>query len=249
MTIPKPPLFLSLLALALGGCATPGPLHLYSLAPGGTTVHDIAIDRDTARDAPSYLAPGDVLTGFAYDPFTDHFFLRLAPGNHIRVVDRPARKIKLEDVVDNPAAAGAGDMAVDPRSGHMFLVDGRTNVLAEINRYGVFIRRIRLQGGDGPAVAIAYDMGRNQLLVLGEDRRTITVYDRTGKASGKIALERHIAPSIGFDSVRREFYAPLAGAPDSVGVFDERGRCVRTLAIASGDRFIDVGPHSFFRMF
>src|SRR5476649_2756664 len=77
------------------GCATPGALHVYSLASAAhETVHDTG--PEGATDVPSFIAPDEILTGLAYDPFTDHFFLRLAPGNHFRVVDRPARTIKRE---------------------------------------------------------------------------------------------------------------------------------------------------------
>src|SRR5436190_17530024 len=107
-------------ALALGGCATPGPMHVYFTGSGAPEViGDAGGDRQV--DVPSFLEPEDALTGLAYDPFTDHLFLRLAPGNQIRVVDRPARAIKREFTIDGLSAAGGGDLAVRPRDGHIFL--------------------------------------------------------------------------------------------------------------------------------
>ena len=76
-----PPALATLLLLA--GCATPGPLHRYSTsADSPAEIHDAGSDGTTAS-VPSFLAVGEHLVGFAYDPFTDHFFLRLAPGDLI----------------------------------------------------------------------------------------------------------------------------------------------------------------------
>ncbi len=235
------------------GCSTPGPLHLYSVAPGADTVHDIAVDaNDAMQPTPSYLGPGDVLTGFAYDPFTDHFFLRLAPGNHVRVVDRPARKIKREfDISDGPAdtAMGPGDLAVCPKDGHIFWVDASTPDLIETTRLAKYIRRIALARETTPVAAVAFDASTDRLLILEHDGRTIKVFTRDGQAAGGVTLEKKVEPSLAFDSVRHEYYAPLAGTSRDVGVFDAQGRELRTIPITAGDVFIDVGPHSFLRVF
>jgi hypothetical protein len=246
---------LALLVAALGwlaaaGCSTPGPLHLYSTASGASDVHDVALNgADVAREVPSYLEAGDELTGFAYDPFTDHFFLRLAPGNHIRVVDRPARKIKREFNIDGLPPSTSGDMAVCPRDGHLFLVDPTGPTVFEASRLGKLLRRIDLTGRTMPATAIAYDAGRDQLIVLSADGRTIERFDRAGARAASTVLARPIAASIAYDADHQELYAPLRDAPAMVGVFDAEGRCGRTVAIAPGDTLIDVGPHSFLRVF
>lgn len=53
-----------LAALAAGGCATPGPLHVYTVAnPAANAIHDTG--GTPADEIPSFLAR---------DPFTDHFF-------------------------------------------------------------------------------------------------------------------------------------------------------------------------------
>jgi hypothetical protein len=238
-----------LAALLVTGCSTPGPLHLYSIAPGAADVHDIALAADSARDIPSYLEEGDVLTGFAYDPFTDHFFLRLAPGNRIRVVDRPARKIKREFVIENAPTNGGGDLAVSPVDGHLFLIDSAQPTIIETSRLGELIREIALVGQKAPTAAIAFDPAQNELILLDQDAKTIRRATRTGNAVSSIVLDRTIRPSLAFDAVRQELYAPLSESPDAVGVFDQTGHCVRTVAIAAGDQFIDVGPHSFLRVF
>jgi hypothetical protein len=124
-------------ALTLGGCATPGPLHVYSLSPAPPS----AAIRDTAADAPeaeipSFLAADDELVGFAYDPFTDHFFLRLAPGNVIRVVDRPARAVKRTYTVGSLPNTGGGDLAVRPHDGRIFFTDPAGPALILTDRFG-----------------------------------------------------------------------------------------------------------------
>ncbi len=250
MTVARQLVALVSVALALGGCSTPGPLHLYSIAPAAQTVHDVAIDsRDVARDIPSYLAAADQLTGFAYDPYTDHFFLRLAPGNHIRVVDRPARKLKLEFVIQQVPGDGGGDLAVSPRTGHLYLVDPSAPAISVTTRLGEYLDRIALDGRTAPAAAIAFDMAADQLVVLDNDGRTIDRYTLAGDHVGSIALARAVKPSLAYDHDARQVYAPLADEPNQVGVFDTTGHLVRTVAIASGDQFIDVGPHSFLRIF
>jgi hypothetical protein len=233
----------------LVGCSTPGPLHLYSIAPGSADVHDVALATDSARDIPSYLDEGDVLTGFAYDPFTDHFFLRLAPGNRIRVVDRPARKIKREFVIEKAPTNGGGDLAASPVDGHLFLIDSAQPTIIETSRLGELIREITLVGQKAPAAAIAFDPAQNELILLDPDAKTIQRATRTGNAVSSVVLDRTVRPSLAFDPVQHELYAPLAESPGVVGVFDQNGHCVRTVTMTAPDRFIDVGPHSFLRVF
>ncbi len=231
------------------GCSTPGPVHLYSMAPRAAEIHDTTVaTTDVTRDVPSYLEAEDQVTGFAYDPFTDHFFLRLARGNQVRVVDRPARKIKREFEVDGIAPETSGDLAVSPRDGHLFFVDPRAAAVDETTRLGKFVRRIDLQGRTQPAAAIAFDAGQNQLLILNADGVTVERFGLGGNKLGAITLDRRVEPSLAYDSESRTLFAPIGGAA-MVGAFDERGHLSRSRPIDSADRFIDVGPHSFLRVF
>lgn len=235
--------------LIASGCSTPGPLHVYSISKTGAEVQDVApAGNDSTAPVPSYLDVSDEVTGFAYDPFTDHFFLRLNPGNRFRVVDRPARKIKREFTVREVAKAG-GDLAVRPRDGHLFLVNPAAPELIETSRLGDLIRRVRLEGRSAPAHAVAYDSSQNELLVLGEDRRTVDRFRPDGAKLRSIMLERPVQASLGYDSEKGELYAPLPETRGEVGVFDGSGRLRRTITVALGNDWLDVGPHSFFRMF
>ena len=233
-------------ALAGAGCATSGPLHLYSLArdaPG--TIHDTG--EGGVAGGPSFLAQDDVLTGFAYDPYTDHFFLRLAPGNRIRVVDRPARSIKREFNIEGPAAGG-GDLTVRPRDGHLFLVDATAPLVWEFTRLGKPVRRIVLETLAAPPRGIAYDAGEDALLLhLPGAPPQIARFSMQGSRQDVVAVDRELAGPLAFDAVKREFYAPLAPDGRAIGVFDQAGRMRRT-APAAGD-FFDVGVRSFIRVF
>lgn len=233
-------------ALGLAGCATPGPLHVYLAAPHAPSIRDE--DGATTATVPSFLADGDTLTGLAYDPFTDHLFLRLAPGNRIRVVDRPARAIKREFTAEGVPATGGGDLAVRPRDGHLFLSHPTEPAVIELTRFGKFVRTIPLEAASAPADGVAYDAARDRLLVLaGGTPAHVVSYDLTGALLGTIRLAEPVAAGpLGFDSEKREYYLPL---PDrqSVGVFDESGKQSRTLPAPA--MFLDVGPRSFLRVF
>jgi hypothetical protein len=234
-------------ALALGGCATPGPLHVYlSEAPNPAVVVDLGGAQPV--DVPSYLEPEDKLTGMAYDPFTDHLFLRLAPGNKIRVVDRPARAVKREFTIEGLATAdgGGGDLAVRPRDGHIFLLEPGATV-AETTRLGKLVRIFSLVEAKGPLGGIAVDAAANRLAVLHADGRKITFHGLDGQRMGELTLERRVGPSLAIDGEHHELYAPLREGKRGVAVFDFNGKLVRTLPTAGA--FVDVGPRSLVRVF
>ena len=233
-----------LAALALAGCATPGPLHVYSL---GTVDAQRIADRGApgSAEVPSFLESDDALTGFAYDPYTDHFFLRLAPGNRIRVVDRPARKIKRE--FDLEADSTGGDLAVRPLTGHMYLLQtGQTSVL-EVTRLGKTVRTLALQNVNGVPAAVAFDPKQDHLLVLAADRRTVTAHNLQGERVRATTLAHAAGTSLAFDATSRCFYATTDQPEGGIAVFDESGKLIRTEP--SPARFVDVGPRSLVRIF
>ena len=238
---------LACVGFGTAGCATPGPLHVYTIAPGQpAVVHDTS-GTAPAVDVPDFLAPGETLTGFAYDPFTDHFFLRLAPGNRIRVVDRPARAVKREFKVAQLSTAGGGDLAIRPRDGHVFALESSEHAVVEFNRLGEFVRRIPLSGLPGPVAGLGYDSARDRLLVLSGAPARVTTHTLDGKLLSGAPLDREITPAaLAYDSEKKEIYVPLA-AGSAIGIFGEDGKCRRTLPLNA--TFLDVGPRSFLRLF
>jgi hypothetical protein len=237
----------ALALLVLGGCATPGPLHLYSLATA-TADHIADAGAERAQDTPSFLREDDTVIGFAYDPFTDHFFLRLAPGDAIRVVDRPARAIKREFKLAELKTAGLGELAIRPRDGHVFAALPSGATLGEFTRYGEFVRTIAVERLARPIRGVAFDMERYHLLLVAEGAtREVSVHAPDGRFVSVLTLDRAIAPAgLAYDSDKRELYAPLADTRE-IGVFGADGKLARTLPTAVP--FFDVGPRSFIRMF
>lgn len=238
---------LALLAAALTGCATRGPLHVYALAGHGDRP---VIDTGAGgtSEVPSFLKAEERVSGFAYDPFTDHFFLRLTPGDRIRVVDRPARAIKREfEIADAPR--GEGDLAVRPRDGHLFLLGAAPGQVLETTRLGKYLGEFALAGSRGPVVGLALDASQDQLLALAADGRRVSVHDLRGSFLRELQLDRAAGPALAFDADAREFHAPLRDRPGEIGVFDAQGRLQRTLPAPAGPGLIDVGPRSFVRVF
>lgn len=234
-------------ALGAAGCATKGQLHVYAVTAGpARPVLDLG--PDGAREHPSFLAPGDGVSGFAYDPFTDHFFLRLAPGNRVRVVDRPARAVKREFTIEG-APAGAGDLAVRPRDGHLFLLGARPGQILEATRLGRYVGEFTLAGTGGPVIGLAFDAAQDLLLALAADGRRLTVHDRRGSLRREVQLDQAADPALAFDADAREFHAPLRARPGAIGVFAEDGRLLRTAPVPHAAGLIDVGPRSFLRVF
>lgn len=238
-----------LLGCACGGCATSGPQHLYSASRQPARIHDTAFERDASEDTPAWLRPNERVTGFAYDPFTDHFFLRLAPGTAIRVVDRPARKIKREFVAQGARPDGGSDLAVSRVDGHLFLGNPVKPQLVETNRFGEFVRVIALQGRSAPACGVAYDSTRRELHVTDPNGTTIETYDRAGAKLRSVRLSRSVKPFLAWDEKSGQLLAPVANADGVVGAFDAEGRCVRTLPFPAADVFIDAGQRSLVRVF
>ena len=232
------------LALAFAGCATPGPLHVYSLPAVGAE-HIADRGDHGAWQVPSFVGSDEKVTGFAYDPFTDHFFLRLEPGYRIRVVDRPARAIKREFTIEDALPKGGGDLAVRPRDGHLFLLE--PDGVLETTRLGKLVRMFSLAGIAGRPAGLAYDATHDRLLVLAADGARVTRHDMSGARAGELTLEEPAGPSLGFDADRRELFAPLRARPGEVGVFDENGRLLRTAPAAGA--LVDVGQRSLVRVF
>lgn len=235
------------LALALAaGCATPGPLHRYAFTPGQPErVADLG--PAGAGEVPSLVAPGERVAGLAYDPFTDHLFLRLAPGDRIRVVDRPARRLKRE--LELPGAGEGGDLAVRPRNGHLFLLVGPGGGVAEHTRLGRPVRRFALEGLAGEPRGLAFDAARDELVVLAADGRTVSRHDLAGRRRGEFRLSAAAAGPLACDGETGDVHAVLAEGAGEVGVFGPDGARRGTWSAGGPGALIDLGPRSFLRVF
>lgn len=200
---------------------------------------------------PAFVAAGEEVAGLVYDPFTDHLFLRVQPGSYVRVVDRPANRVKRLFAVPGLPPEGH-DFAIRSRDRHFFFSQTTMPALLETNINGDTDRFIPLEGLLEAPHGVAYDQIKDELLIVAlvEDRR-LRRHDLAGKFLGELTLEQAIdGRSIGYDSVERTFFASLADR-SAIGVFDERGRLLRRLPRPDTERgvFIDVGPRSLLRMF
>ena len=237
-------------ALCVAGCATPGPNHTYVSTAGDAPILDLAMGKPTVT-IPSHLAYANELCGMAYDPFTDHLFLRITPGNFVRVLDRPARSIKYDFNVEG-LPAGDGDLAIRSRDRHLFFAHPAEPLLVETTLYGKHVRDIKLEGLYAPPSGVAYDQKLNEFLVLsGGDLSKVTTYSLDGKRLGAVGLDRNVRlTALAFDSVAREFYVPLHDEA-AIGIFSLKGLLLRTIPNPStlGNDRIDVGPRSLIRLF
>lgn len=240
-------------ALGGSGCATAGPNHLYTVSPSDRdTITDHAAPGLETLNVPSFLQTDDTLLGLAYDSYTDHLFLRLAPGNEFRVVDRPDHSIKYNFTAPEVPVTGGGDIAIRSRDRHLFLSHPTEPALIEITLYGKYVRAISLDKFTGPVRGVAYDQKRNRFYLLrGGDLAHIVTYDLDGHRLAGTALDRDVKlATLAYDSDAREFYAQLR-ENNQIGVFNEKGHLIRTIDLSSGnnDAHFDVGPRSFLRLF
>lgn len=241
---------LALAALFIAGCATPGPNRGYYLNSENQfyVVQFDPLDPEAPVSRQlSYLRLLDAPFGFAYDPFTDHFFIRLNPGNRFLVVDRPDRSIKrVFTLTGYDMPRGFGDLAIRSRDRHLFIINPAGPELLETNLNGVFKRTIQL---DRAAEGVAYDQADHRLLTLHGNE--VVVRDLEGLALASVTLARPVNPGgLAFDSAAREFFVTLDGSGE-FGVFAEDGSLLRTLPLSAkgGWMTFDVGPRSLLRLF
>ena len=242
------------LALGLAGCSTPGPAHLYlyAEATGVGTVRDVdPLSGDEIARIPSFVEQGEQVIGLAYDPFTDHLFLRIFPGNFIRVVDRPAKEVKRTFSVPR-LPLGGHDLAIRSRDRHLFFSDPTGPALIETTLYGKFVRHIPLEGLTAPVRGVAHDARADELLVLAESiGDQLRRYSTDGRLVSELRLARLVQGySLAYDSVAQTFFASLADS-SAIAVFDAEGRLLRILARPAAERgvMLDIGPRSLLRLF
>jgi hypothetical protein len=233
------------------GCATRGPNHTYLTTATGSAVHDLGPSPARIADA---MKPGEQALGLAYDFNTDHLFVRIAPAQVIRVIERPSGKILRE--MKLPVALQAtvsADLAIRSSDRHLFAVhpDGRSVV--ELTLYGETIRRIELTGLTGPIRGLAYDQRGDRLLILGStgDRVQVGAVTPDGNVTYYVTLAAAVRPvSLGYDSDAQHCFVPLADGR-SLGEFDAAGNLLATHQTDTADAItaIDAGPRALVRVF
>ncbi|MDB6114745.1 MAG: hypothetical protein JWQ62_1690, partial [Lacunisphaera sp.] len=225
----------------------PGPNHVYAIAEADATVHDLG---PSPKNLASVIAPGERVLGLAYDYNTDHLFLRIAPQQVIRVVERPSGKILRE--MPLPAelrTENSADLAIRSRDRHLFAVHPDGRAIAELTLFGEFVRRLELPNTLGGIDGLAFDQQRGRLLVLAGN--AAHAFDLDGRELAVVALQSPVhAVSLGYDSDAQHFFVPLVDGRE-VGEFDNHGTLVAALPAGANGPItaLDAGPRSFVRVF
>ncbi len=235
----------SAVAFGAGGCATGGANHVYLTTSDSPAVHDLGPGPARVEHA---FAPGERVLGLAYDFNTDHLFLRVAPAQVIRVIERPSGKILRE--MPLPAdlrTAHSADLAIRSRDRHLFAVHPDGISVVELTLQGGFVRRLAFAGLVAPVNGLAYDQREARLLVL--TGGTVRFFSLEGRELDSVTLHESVAPvSLGYDSAARHFFVPLADER-VLGEFDAGGALVATRPAGGPITAIDAGPRAFVRVF
>ncbi|MBC8011282.1 MAG: hypothetical protein H7067_14440 [Burkholderiales bacterium] len=222
------------------------------MAGQSTTIRDVD-PRDGAEisQIPAYVEEGEQVVGLAYDPYTDHLFIRIFPGNFIRVVDRPAAKVK-RVFQARSLPLGGHDFAIRSRDRHLFFTDPTAPALIETDLNGELQNYITLGGLEKPVWGVAHDLRSDELLILAtQTSDRVLRYSLAGKLVSELPLEQPVqGVSLAYDSVEQLHYASLADG-SAIGVFDHKGRLLRRMSRPPAERevFIDIGPRSLLRLF
>jgi len=234
--------------LLLAGCATSGPNHVYFTSADSPAVFDLG---PPYAEVGSALSPGEQALGLAYDFNTDHLFVRIAPAQVIRVIERPSGKILRE--MPLPAdlhTTAPADLAIRSSDRHLFAVhpDGRSVV--ELTLFGEFVRRLELRGLTTSIGGLAYDQQNRRLLVLSTSSPArLGFVGPDGNLAYYATLAAAVNPvSLGYDAEAQRGLVPLADGR-SIGEFDSAGNLVASHPVAGAITAIDAGPRSFVRVF
>lgn len=233
----------------LSGCATSGPNHVYVTTTASLALQDLGPPPATI---PSVLKPGERALGLAYDFNTDHLFVRVAPTQVIRVIERPSGKVLREMSLSAELhTTASADLAIRSRDRHLFAAHPDGHSVVELTLFGEFVRRIELAGFEGTLGGLAFDQKHDRLFVLGATpgRVQVGAIAATGRVTDYVTLAAAVNPiSLGYDSETGHCFVPLADGR-SLGEFDAAGRLVAAHPAAGPITATDAGPRSFLRVF
>lgn len=245
-----------LVAAGWTGCATQGPNHLYAITTAGRPIVDMSTAEQAQTTVASHTLGTDLVCGLAYESFLDHLFVRLAPGDVIREIERPSGRLFRQYVIkDIPRFAADAiptpdGLAVRSRDRHLFLtLPGEDREIAEVNRECRLVRRIPLGLTHGRIAGLAFDQVHDRLLILyAQPAAVIAVVSLDGREEKLISLAESVRPvGLGYDSDREEFFIPLADGK-TVGTFDREGKLLARQPVAEAGA-LDAGPRSAIRVF
>jgi hypothetical protein len=248
----KPWLLAVLAAVVLGGggCTTGGPNHVYFAAGADAAIHDFG---PSGSDLARAVASGERVLGLACDFNTDHLFLRIAPAQVIRVIERPSGKA-LREMPLSPELSSerSADLAIRSSDRHLFAAhpDGRSVV--ELTLFGEFVRRIELAGLPAPIGGLAYDQKNDRILVLtAGNPAQVGTFTPGGHVMHDMTIAETVAPvSLGYDSDSQHCFVPLVDG-QTLGEFNAHGALVSKIPVGAGAPVtaLDAGPRSFVRVF
>jgi hypothetical protein len=239
--------------LFLTGCATSGPNHVYLTTAGSPAVHDLG---PPPAAIPGVITSDEQAVGLAYDFNTDHLFVRVAPAQVIRVIERPSGKVLREMPLPpellpgTPAAETvSADLAIRSSDRHLFAVHPDGHSVVELTLLGEYVRRIELAGLGARIGGLACDQSTPRLLVLAGS--AVRAFSFEGQELGAVSLQGEVRPvSLGYDSDARHYFVPVTDG-HALGEFDSTGTLVTTHPGAGPAAItaIDAGPRSFVRVF
>lgn len=243
--------------MAFAGCSSPGPIHLYIATAGGEPIHDVPRSGAAPAQIPSRTTSAEKILGLGYDAYTDELFVRLAPGNVVRVIDRPSQRHLRDMILPGLAPTSANpltaDLAVRWRNRHIFLVDADGRSIIEYTLFGEFVRRMPAVADSALIGGLAFDQKRDRLLVLlASDRPAVLVRTLDGQEEARHELPVAVLPlSLAYDSTAEHLFVPMPGGR-SIGVFDLKGNHLSTTQSPDleGDvTALAAGARSFVRIF
>lgn len=252
MTMSKPLVAVFLTALLMGGCATRGPMHLYSAHAGSHPVEDHALESGPDDQLVGLLEPDAVVVGLGYEFNTDYIWLRLAPGDRLIAIKRGVRE-RWYDYTLPPEfrlpTDVSGDLAVRAFNRMVYVAMAEPGAVSRVSRYGD-VREIIRPGDTGRRIGgLAWDQVNDRLLVLYADRAEVVAYTTEMEPIEAVRFEVEVrATTLAYDSNRQRYYVPLA-AEGWLGEFDATGRLLNRLPFPRAGASIDAGQRSVVRMF